>query len=165
MQRYCQALLIAAGTALTFAAGNASAVVTVTFTQPEGYVDMPFAPWDKEQVMKDLRTHFEKLGTQLPAGQDLKVEVLDIDLAGQMEPMARMGREIRVLKGRADWPAMQLRYSVEAEGKVLKSGDARVTDMAYLNHTYSNRYSSNEPLRYEKVMLDDWFKKVMKAEQ
>ena len=162
MQRYCQALLIAAGTALTFAAGNASAVVTVTFTQPEGYVDMPFAPWDKEQVMKDLRTHFEKLGTQLPVGQDLKVEVLDIDLAGQMEHVARAGREIRVLKGRADWPAMQLRYSVEAQGKVLKSGDARVTDMAYLNHTYSNRYASNEPLRYEKVMLDDWFKKIVK---
>ncbi len=165
MQRYCQAMLIAAGTALAFATGNASAVVTVTFTQPDGYVDMPFASWDREQVMKDLRTHFEKLGTQLPTGQDLKVEVLDIDLAGQMEPMARAGREIRVLKGRADWPAMQLRYSVEAQGKVLKGGEARVTDMAYLNHTYSNRYASNEPLKYEKVMLDDWFKKVMKAQQ
>lgn len=164
MQRYCQAMLIAAGTALAFATGNASAVVTVTFTQPDGYVDMPFASWDREQVMKDLRTHFEKLGTQLPTGQDLKVEVLDIDLAGQMEPMARAGREIRVLKGRADWPAMKLRYSVEAEGRVLKRGEARVTDMAYLNHTYSNRYASNEPLKYEKVMLDDWFKKVMKAE-
>ncbi len=165
MKRYCQALLIAAGTAMTFAAGNASAVVTVTFTQPEGYVDMPFAPWDKEQVMKDLRTHFEKLGTQLPSGQDLKVEVLDIDLAGQMEPMARAGREIRVLKGRADWPTIQLRYSVEAEGKVLKSGDARVADMAYLNHSYSSRYATNESLRYEKIMLDSWFKNVMKAEK
>lgn len=161
MKRYLLTVLAATGLFLALGAGNAGAVVTVTFTQPENYVDMPFAPWDKERVMKDLRQHFDKLGAQLPQGQDLKVEVLDIDLAGRIEPQLRFGHDIRVLRGGADWPAMQLRYSVESQGKVLKTGEKRVADMNYLwNHI--NKYSANEPLRYEKKMLDNWFHAVLK---
>lgn len=163
MTRYLRLILVALSAALSFAASNAIAVVTVTFTQPERYVDMPFASWDKERVMKDLRGHFDKLGATLPQGQDLKVEVQDIDLAGRIEPNTRLGHDIRVLKGGADWPMIQLRYSVEADGKVLKSGDERVSDMTYLDRgTHLNRYSANEPLRYEKRMLDEWFKTVLK---
>ena len=53
-----------------------------------------------------------------------------------------------------------LRYRVESLGKVLASGEARVDDKSYLDHF--NRYSANESLRYEKRMLDDWFKTVLK---
>ena len=160
MKRYLRSVLVATGAALALGAGNAGAAVTVIFTQPEGYRDMPFAPWDKERVMKDLRQHFDKLGAKLPQGEDLKVEVLDIDLAGQVEPGRRFGHDIRVLKGGADWPMIQLRYRVESQGRVLKNGEARVADMTYLNHL--NRYSSSESLRYEKSMLDEWFRTVLK---
>ena len=163
MERYLRTALVTTGAALALTTSVAGATATVTFTQPEKYVDMPFAPWEKAVVMKNLREHFDKLGTQLPQGQDLKVEVLDIDLAGRIEPRIGMSHDIRMLKGGADWPAIQLRYRVEAQDKVLKSGEARVSDMAYLNHF--NRYSANEPLRYEKRMLDDWFKKVMADER
>ena len=122
MNRSLVPLLLAATSALTLAAGSASAAVTVNFTQPDQYVDMPFAPWDKERVMKDLQEHFNKLGGQLPPGQDLKVDVVDIDLAGRIEPNLRFGHDIRVLKGRADWPVIALRYSIESQGKVLSSG-------------------------------------------
>lgn len=158
MKRFFRPLLLAV--AIACGLGNAIATVTVTFTQPEGYTDMPFAPWDRERVMKELQTHFDKLGAKLPQGQDLKVEVLDIDLAGRIEPQLRYGNDIRVLKGRADWPTIALRYSVESQGKVLGSGEARIDDKSYLDHF--NRYSANEPLRYEKRMLDEWFKTVMK---
>ena len=161
MKRYLSAVLVATGAALVLGAGHAVAAVTVTFTQPENYVDMPFASWDKDTVMKDLQGHFNKLGAQLPQGQDLKVEVLDIDLAGQIEPRSRGTHDLRILRGRADWPTIQLRYSIESQGKVVKSGEARVKDMNYLQN-HINRYSANEPLRYEKRMLDDWFKTVLK---
>jgi hypothetical protein len=161
MKRYLSAALIATGASLLLGAGHAGAAVTVTFTQPENYVDMPFAPWEKDVVMKDLRGHFDKLGAKLPQGQDLKVEVLDIDLAGQIEPRSRGTHDLRILRGRADWPMIQLRYSIESQGKVVKSGEARVNDMNYLQNQIS-RYSANEPLRYEKRMLDDWFKTVLK---
>lgn len=153
-------LLLAIASGLTLGAGSACAAVTVNFTLPDQYVDMPFAPWEKERVMKDLQEHFNKLGGQLPSGQDLNVEVVDIDLAGRLEPNFRFGHDIRVLKGRADWPTIALRYSIESQGKVLRSGDVRIADKSYLDHI--NRYSANESLRYEKRMLDDWFKTVMK---
>ena len=158
MKRFFRPLLLAV--AIACGLSNAIATVTVTFTRPEGYTDMPFAPWDRDRVMKELQTHFDKLGAKLPQGQDLKVEVLDIDLAGRIEPQLRYGNDIRVLKGRADWPTIALRYSVESQGKVLGSGEARIDDKSYLDHF--NRYSANEPLRYEKRMLDEWFKTVMK---
>lgn len=160
MKRRLRLALVASGAALVLGAVSAGATVTVTFTQPERFVDMPFSSWDKERVIKDLQTHFVKLGNQLPKGQDLKVEVQDIDLAGRIEPGRRYGHDIRILRGGADWPMIQLHYSVESEGKVMRSGDARVSDMNYLNHF--NRYSASEPLRYEKKMLDDWFKTVVK---
>jgi hypothetical protein len=147
--------------ALAFATLPASAAVTVTFTQPENYVDMPFSPWEKDAVMKDLRAHFDKLGAKLPQGQNLKIDVLDIDLAGQIEPRTSGTYDLRVMRGRADWPTIQLRYSVEAEGKVIKSGESRVNDMNYLQSRI-NRYSTNESLRYEKRMLDEWFKTLVK---
>ena len=161
MKRYLSAVLVASGASLVLGAGHAVAAVTVTFTQPENYVDMPFSSWEKDTVMKDLRGHFDKLGAKLPQGQDLKVEVLDIDLAGQIEPRTRGTHDFRVLRGRADWPTIQLRYSIESQGKVVKSGEARINDMNYLQNQIS-RYSANESLRYEKRMLDEWFKTVLK---
>ena len=142
----------------------ANAEVTVTFTKADQYIDVPFSPSDREATLKTLKEHFEKLGSKLPSGQDLKIEVLEVDLAGRSEP-SRMSsvNELRVLRGGADWPMIQLRYSVEAAGKPLKQGEAKISDLNYLNHM--NRYPSSEPLRYEKAMLDEWFKKdILSAE-
>lgn len=142
-------------------AGSASAAVMVTFTHPENYADMPFATYDKEQVMRDLQKHFDKLGATLPTGQDLKVEVLDIDLAGRIEPGVHATRDLRIMRGRADWPVITLRYSLETQGKVLKSGKERIADMNYL--LGYNHYAAGENLRYEKQMLDRWFEKTLIA--
>ena len=140
-----------------------TAAVTVTFTKPENYSDMPLSSWDREATLKVLQAHFEKLGSKLPAGQDLKVEVLDIDLAGRIRPTFSYPHDIRVLRGMADWPMIQLRYSIESNGRVLKSGEERIADMNYMGHL--NRYFSGESLRYEKAMLDDWFNRTAQLTQ
>lgn len=141
-------------------AGMANAGVTVTFSQPEKYADMPFGQRDKQDVMDALKRHLDKLGAALPAGQDLKVDVLDIDLAGRIEPASRNSQDLRILRGGADWPVIALRYSLESQGKVIKSGEDRVSDTTYLfGH---NQYASGENLRYEKRMLDRWFKKTLR---
>jgi hypothetical protein len=141
------------------AAGSAGAAVTVTYVQPDRFSDLPFVTWEREDTLKTLTEHFTWLGTSLPPGQDLRIEVTDVDLAGRAIPNARAGRDMRVLRGQADWPRIELRYAVEQDGQVLKSGEARITDMNYLNHT--NRYFDTEPLRYEKAMIDDWFEKTI----
>ena len=140
-------------------AGAANGSVTVKFTDPDKYGDMPFATSDKQDVMADLQKHFEKLAATLPAGQDLKIEVLDIDLAGRVEPGTRATRDLRILRGSADWPIIRIRYSLEAQGKILKSGEERVADQNYMMGF--NHYNSGESLRYEKQMLDRWFKKTL----
>ena len=150
-----------AGACLLAAVPALAGGVSVTLTKPEQYSDIPFTPWDREEVLNGITEHFEKLGQKLPADQDLKIEVLDVDMAGREIPGARTGRELRVLNGRADWPRMRLRYSLESQGKVLASGEAQLSDMAYLNR--SPRYADGELLRYEKQMIDDWFKQTFLA--
>jgi hypothetical protein len=143
-------------TALALSA-PAWAGASVMFTDPDRYTDMPFAQWDRADVLKQVEEHFAKLAKSLPPGQDLKVEVTDIDLAGNVDYARGAARDLRVLRGTADWPRMQLKFSVESGGKTVKSGEASVSDMNYLRNM--NRYPNNEPLRYEKRMLDQWFEK------
>lgn len=140
------------------AAGSAVAGVTVTYTEPDKFSDLPFTSWDREQVLKDLSGHFVKLGKALPVGQDLKVEVLDIDLAGREYPGAR-ARDIRILKGGADWPHMHIRYRLEANGQIIDSGEAQLSDMMYMNRL--QHYTDSDSLRYEKRMIDEWFEKTI----
>ncbi len=146
---------------LLFLATNlASAAATVTFVEPEHFADVPFPQVERERVLTELRQHIEKLAARLPAGQNLTVEVLDLDMAGVLKPSSHRP-DLRVLTGGADWPQMHLRYRLEQDGKVIQSGDERLSDMNYLNHL--NRYSNNTSLRYEKQMLDNWFRNKIKV--
>ena len=52
---------------------------------------------------------------------------------------------------------MLVRYTLESNGKVIDSGEDQLSDMNYMGHI--NRYSEGDTLRYEKAMIDDWFKK------
>jgi Protein of unknown function (DUF3016) len=144
-------------------AGIANAVVKVDFPQPEKYSDIPSTSHGKQEMMTTLRRHFEVLGAKLPAGQNLTVVVEDIVLAGRHDPfifgMRAVDPDLRVFRGRTDWPRMEFKYSIEAEGKTLQSGTAKISDMNYqMGH---NKYASNESLRYEKKMLDEWFREVL----
>lgn len=148
--------------ALVCAAGAAFAgPATVTFANPDNFADMPREASGREQILADLTEHFSALAGKLPAGQELKVEVLDLDLAGRSWPGMWGGRDLRVLEGGADWPHIKLRYTITQDGKVVKSGEETVQNMDYLWRL--NRYSSGDSLRYEKQMLDTWFKTLTAA--
>jgi hypothetical protein len=137
-------------------AGAASAGVTVTYDHPEKFSDLPWNASDRQTVLQDLTAHFDKLAAMLAPGTDLKVEVLDVDLAGRVHYSPHRSTDIRVLNGGADWPHMHLRYTIERDGKVVASGEDQLNNMAYLER--NNRYSTGDNLRYEKQMIDDWFK-------
>ena len=103
---------LAAGT-LAQAAGS----VQVSFDKPDEFVDIGHNRWDQERALDQLREVFKGWGARLPDGQTLKVEVLDVDLAGRLQP--RRGDEIRVLNGRADWPRIKLRWTLSAGDRTL----------------------------------------------
>ena len=138
--------------ASTDATANAA---TVSYVNTEKMTDVPRDQSDLESMKFNLQEHFNRLAARLPAGQQLKVEIIDIDLAGDVFPRVAV-QNIRVMKGRADWPRMHLRYTIEQNGAVLRSGDRQLSDPNYLMGT--NRYSS-EMYGHEKEMLDDWFRK------
>lgn len=139
-------------------AGLANAgTVQVHFIQPARFADAGRGI-DAERVRQTLDKHLQALGQQgLPAQQTLRIDVLDIDLAGETRPMTGMAQELRVLKGRADWPQMHLRYTLSDGGRVIDSGDEQLSDMGYLSRIA--RQGSTEALPYERRMLSDWFRR------
>jgi hypothetical protein len=136
-------------------AGTASAGVTVKYIEPDKFADLPFAPWEREEVLHALTEYFTELGQNLPPGQDLAIEVTDVDLAGREFPETRGPRDLRIMKGMADWPIINLRYTLTANGQVVKSGEAKIADMNYMQRI--NPFSDGERLRYERRMLEEWF--------
>lgn len=146
-----------AGLTALLASSAALAEVNVTYVKPDGFTDMPFSPIERERTLKDFSDYFATLDKKLPQGQTLKIEVLDIDLAGRLYPR-RAGEDIRVMNGGADWPRVHLRYTLEENGQVLRSGDEQISNMNYQWNRTS--YFDNDAMRYEKQMLDDWFKKA-----
>jgi Protein of unknown function (DUF3016) len=154
--------LAALGLGITLA-GSALAAgsVQVTFTQPQNYTDIGFRTLDAEHNLATLTRHMASWGERLPDGQRLEIEVLDVDLAGEMRPWRSLW-DVRVLTGRTDWPRMTLRWSLKSADQVLKSGNERLSDMSYLYTTA--RLRSSDHLAYDLRMLDDWLGKQVLAD-
>jgi hypothetical protein len=145
-------LMLVAGT-------TASATTTVSFVQPERYADAGNTPAEEPKNLEVLAGHLQLLGAQLPATQTLRIDVLDIDLAGEVSPR-RISPPLRVA-GNADWPRIHLRYSLEQDGRVLRSGDEWLKDLHYSRTgIYARR---DAPLYYEKRLLDAWFRQRIAA--
>ena len=148
------ALLVLAATT-----GAAWAQVSVSYVKPDEFIDMPHGQIDRDRVLKEFTQYFATFDKKLPAGQQLKIEVLDIDLAGRLWPRRSGGDDIRIMNGGADWPHMRLRYTLEENGAVLRSGESDLSNMMYQQR--ATRLSDSDPMRYEKQMIDDWFEKTI----
>ena len=148
------ALLLAGSVAAVGAL--AAGTVQVSYVQPERFADIGRARSDRDETLNQLTRHFETLGARwLSDGQTLKVDVLDVDLAGELRPFRHTGQDIRVLKGSVDWPRIKLRYTLEATGQAPRTSEQQISDMAYMRH-FDRPYAS-ESLVYEKRMLGRWF--------
>ena len=129
--------------------------VNVTFVNETAFSDAGNSHWDEQANLAALATHLKGLGQRyLRSDQVLNVEVLDVDLAGTVRHTRRS--DVRVVNGRADWPRINLRYSLEDGGKAVRSGEESVADMNYTRGMSSTLDTG--PLYYEKRMLDRWFK-------
>lgn len=140
---------------------HAAGKVEVSYVQPDQFRDAGRAVIDRERTMGALTQHLQRLAKRLPDGQTLRLEVTDIDLAGEIQPSRRL-IDLRVLRGGADWPRMSLRYTLLEGSRTLKSGEARLSDPAYL---FSIRRAPviDSDLVYEKRMLEAWFDEAVVA--
>lgn len=158
MRHLLPLLSLALSAAIAALPGGAQAAgrVEVHWLQPEQFSDIGRSAADRERHLADLAESLQQLGAALPDGQTLTLEVSDVDLAGELLP----GRlhDIRVLRDRADWPRLQLHYTLRAGTSVLKSGQA---DLADMNYFFGPRPQGS--LAYEKRMIDRWFRSEFSA--
>jgi len=131
--------------------GRATGSVEISFADAPHYSDAGRGALERERTLNALADHLSRWAERLPDGQSLKLTVLDIDLAGELEHVPRW-HEVRVLRGRADWPKITLRFSLQQQGRTVSEGLARLSDMAY----ELGRRNPDE-FGHEKRMLDRWF--------
>ena len=97
-----------------------------------------------------------RLGEQyLASNQTLKIEVLNVDLAGELE-WWHGPYDIRYLRDYT-WPTIRLRYTLEQDGQTVRTNEETVSDMSYqMNIIATSR--SGEIMPHEKLMLARWFR-------
>ncbi|MCG9695521.1 DUF3016 domain-containing protein [Shewanella sp. Isolate11] len=105
-------------------------------------------------ITKQLNKSVSKV---FKANQTLKMQVTDVDLAGDVRPTfgATASHDIRLITDLYP-PRLTFSYQVLEDEKVIMVGDEKLKDMGFLQTT---GVTSNQPLRYEAKMLDEWVKK------
>ena len=136
------------------------AAVDVVFSHPETYSDASlyngYGAKGQEPALRGIREHLQRLGERyLRPGDKLEIEVLDVDLAGRFEWWRPYAYDVRILRD-ITWPRMKLRYVLDGNGRHIVCREEFVSDQVYLMNAAMR--SSRDPLKYEKSMLDDWFR-------
>jgi hypothetical protein len=133
----------------------AHADVQVSFVKPETFVDIKDnSGFRDDAVLKDIEKHIVEQAQKYLPGKDVRIDVTDVDLAGQVEPFGRSVNWVRVMRSVTS-PSITLNYEVREGGKLVQQGKAVMRDMNYQNGF--SEYFSTDSLRYEKRMIDRWF--------
>ncbi len=135
----------------------ASAGVTVKFSDVSGYGDRQA---QEPSTLDEFSRLLQRLGQRLPAGQDLAIDVLDVRLAGMVDPFWPAGSEVRVLRATTP-PRFVLRYVLSQKGRRLRADTVTLTDINYQMNPSARLASGRFP--YEKALLSDWFKSQFSA--
>ena len=149
---------------LCLAAGPAS--VTIEWTDPANFTDMRQSMCRStigpEEWLGELARHVESRAAKLISpGQRLAITITDVRRAGRCEPWrGPQASDVRIVK-EPHSPRIDLRYVLsDADGKVVREGTEELRDLAFLQRGTLN---ANDPLRFEKRMLDDWLRKTFPA--
>ena len=133
----------------------------VSFFEPEKFADVKdsYSGTDRgrDAILSDIKNYIvQRAAVYVPDGQKLAVTITDIDLAGDFEPGAGpQWEDVRLVKEIYP-PRINLTFKLtDANGNVLKTGTRRLQDLSFLMKLSVN---NGDPLRYEKNLLDDWFR-------
>lgn len=131
--------------------------VQVNFVNPEKFSDTKDNNGFRQpDVLKDIEAHLVTQAEKRLPGRDVRIDVSDVDLAGEVEPFAWRGQWLRVMRAVTS-PSIELSYEIREGGKVVQQGKTRLRDMNYQDGF--NVYYSGDALRYEKRMIDRWMQR------
>ncbi|MGH8667219.1 MAG: DUF3016 domain-containing protein, partial [Burkholderiales bacterium] len=99
----------------------------------------------------------ERAAPLLRAGQRLSIVITDVDRAGAYEPWRRKLGDVRIVRN--VYPVrIDLSFRLEdGNGVVLEQGERKLRDSYFLDRWHN----PNDPLRYEKALLDDWLEREL----
>lgn len=142
-----------------------TSAVKVTWLNPEKFSDIRPASGTRkvyqERVMKAFDKMLGELAEKLPAGYSMEINVKDLDLAGDVNPMYRLDNtDIRVIK-EIYFPRMKFDYVLFDQNKqpIQQESDVKIKDMGFMTSSHIG-YQSRE-FAYEREMLKKWFNKVI----
>ncbi|MBS7542409.1 DUF3016 domain-containing protein [Ancylobacter oerskovii] len=152
------AALTAAGPASAGTRAASPAVARVNFVAPQNYVDgnLQWSSVDQRLTFEGLSRLFDREARRaLPPGTTIEIDILALDLAGRIDPLASRTGELRVMRPDT-WPSLPLRYRLLRDGRVIGRGEETLRAMNYLMDPVAAR--SGAPLRYERAMIAGWFR-------
>jgi len=147
----------------TISGADAGLTTTVEFRTPDKFTDVgdnrPASERSRNAYLEDLRKYLVRDAQRLlPQGQRLAIEITDVDMAGDFEPWRMQSVDLRVVRDIYP-PRIDLHFRVVGpDGQVLKEGDRKLRDPAYLMTSTAARFST-DPLRFEKALLDAWLRR------
>lgn len=154
---------MAAGSTL-MAAEAKSSDVTVKFNESDKFTDAAssFNGGTDPHYLEILSTHLQKVADrEIAPGHKLEVTFTDIDLAGDFVPSSNNMQDVRIIKD-IYIPRLTLSFKLlDADGKVIKEGQRRLTDLSFMNNI--SIIDRNHPLFYDKALLSDWVRKEFKS--
>lgn len=146
------------------AAGASTGAVTVSYVNPQSFSEnKQFRNEDKYNDVKylePLKAYLVKGATRmLVAGDRLQVKITDIKLAGAYEPWrGPQARYIRYMKDIYP-PRIDLDFTlIGPNGNVLREGSRKLRNVGYLTSQLTVP-GQNDPLRYDKALLESWLRK------
>lgn len=141
--------------ALALPAVAAPPTVSVAFVEPDRYADIGRTAADRDRALAALRSAFESLAAaRLSTDQTLRIEVLNVDLAGFLVPSTRSpGLDIRVRRGSGDPALIGFRWTLGAGGSVVASGEERLVD---IDTSFQTEHDPAQSLGLERRMIERW---------
>lgn len=141
--------------------------VAVAWTDPAEFTELKFSGnrWESRrgnwvaQLAEHLR---DEASRRLPAGERMDVTITDIARAGRYEPGRGIHLDsVRIMR-EVYPPSITLTFRrYGADGQLIGEGERKLRDSMYLSG--SSIINSNDSLRYEKKMLDDWLRDELGA--
>ncbi|MDO5505260.1 MAG: DUF3016 domain-containing protein [Pseudoxanthomonas suwonensis] len=133
--------------------------VSVSWADPADYREFSCRMVDPdhrwvEELARHVRAQAER---QLPDGATLELRLVDVDRAGECEPV-RNGEFQRLLRDSTP-PRIELDYRLTlADGRVNEASGVRLTDLGYLQRLPT--VGSGQSLLHEKRLLEDWLRRL-----
>jgi len=143
--------------------------INFEFEGVEDYTDLSISGLSEERTLPLLEAELED---QIPAwtkkyvGEDqvLTIHVLDIDMAGDIQPWRnRYNADIRYVEAVYP-PRLKLRYTLaDADGNIIQEGEDSISDLGFQQSTVTAMRMRHQNFAYEMELFSDWFRRTFRS--